>query len=75
MSKMITGNKGNDFSVLVQEAKFRKNFNKIKSFMKLIYDDAKDCVGGKKVFIPRKNWKEFEKIYKDISENESKTII
>ena len=54
--------------ILNKEITIRNNQQKILDFFELINKNAKDCVGGKKVFIPRTEWIVFEKICKDLSE-------
>ena len=49
--------------------KIRNNEKEIISFLNIIKKDAKDCIGGKKVTILRKDWIKFEKLMKELSDD------
>ena len=49
----------------------KNNLKKIEKLLNTINDNALDCIGGKKIYIQRTDWREFEKLYNDLK-NESK---
>jgi len=54
---------------MLREAKFRNNMKKITSLMVHIKETAMPCVGGKKVFIDNKRWREFERTFTEIHDD------
>ncbi len=58
----------------METPKIQRHLKDIKSFLSLVKKDAIDCVGGKRITILRKDWLKFEKIMKDIDDNDSSTL-
>lgn len=58
---------------LINEAKYKDHKSKIFEFLTNVHKSAKDCVGGKRVFINRYDWMEFEKFFNELKDEKDTT--
>ena len=58
----------------MNETKFRLHKDRIEHFLDMIHREAKDAIGGKRVYIMRKDWIEFERMMSDLNEPVNKNI-
>ena len=60
---MIQNNNSN-----INQTVIRNNQPQILEFLHLINNNAKDCVGGKKIFISHADWNKFQKFQKMLND-------